>query len=194
LRCVGDQVIGKGGCSVPIRHAADNLTIQPVVNTGSRYRLDADLLDIDTWTLADALSQAAATTDPADRIAALRRAADAHTGTLADGCDYDWIDQAREQHRRYGIRARIHLADLLAATDPHEAATLTHAAAELDPYNDELARHAMRAAARIGDTPAVRGHLNQLRAALDEIDEEPSAETLALATQLLHEAPGPNGR
>ena len=169
-----------------IRLAAADPTVQPVVNSGSRYHLDGNLLDIDAWTMVDALTQAAAATGPAARIAALRRAVDAHTGVLAEGCDYDWIEQAREQHRRHGIRARMHLAELLAATDAHEAADLIGTAAGLDPYNEDLARRAMRAA-------AVRGHLDQLRAALDEIDEEPSPETLTLATRLRHEGHGQHG-
>jgi hypothetical protein len=65
------------------------------------------LLDIDAWVLTDALQQAAATSDPAVSAAALRRAVDAHAGILAEGCDYDWLEQPREQHRRYGMRARL---------------------------------------------------------------------------------------
>jgi DNA-binding SARP family transcriptional activator len=170
-----------------LRQAAGDSSIQPVVNTGGRYHLDADLLDIDAWTLVDALRRAAATDDPAQRIAALREAVDVHGGILADGCDYDWIDQPREQHRRHGIRARLHLADLLADVHPLGAAELLVAAADLDPCNDEFARRAMRALARIGDAASIRAQLRKLRAALDDIDEEPSAETIALAAHLQHD-------
>src|SRR5207248_8171938 len=40
--------------------------LQPVVNTGGRYHLNPDLVDIDWWTVQDTL--AAATTDVAHRI------------------------------------------------------------------------------------------------------------------------------
>jgi DNA-binding SARP family transcriptional activator len=171
-----------------IRQAAGDTSIQPVVNTGGHYHLDPDLLDIDAWALTDALQRAAATTDPADRVAALRQAVDAHTGMLAEGCDYDWIEEAREQHRRHGIRARLHLADLLAAADPRQAAELTQDAAQLDPYSEDIARRAIRALARDGDTGGVRAQLQTLRAAVDDIDEVPSTETIELAAQLQRDA------
>jgi len=177
-----------------IRQAAADKDIQPVVNTGSRYHLDPDVVDLDVWTLTEALRQAGAATDPAARIAALRAAVDAHTGTLADGYDYDWIEQPREQLRRHGIRARLHLADLTAGTDPRQAADLTQAAAALDPYNENLARQAMRALARIGDAAAIRTQLQRLREALDDIDEEPSADTIALAAELYRRTTNAGGR
>jgi DNA-binding SARP family transcriptional activator len=167
-----------------IRQAAADKDIQPMVNTGSRYHLDPNLLDIDVWRLIGALRQATATTDPAARITALRHAVEAHTGGLADGYDYDWIEQPREQLRRHGIRARLHLAELLAGTQPRTTADLTVTAAGLDPFNEDLARQAMRALATVGDAAGIRAQLQRLRGALDEIDEEPSGETIALAAQL----------
>src|SRR5438034_10239133 len=118
---------------------------------------------------------------------ALQAAVDAHTGALADEQDYDWIEQPREQLRRHGIRARLHLADLTAGTNPRQAADLTQAAAALDPYNEDLARQAMRALAHIGDAAAIHAQLQRLRTALDDIEEEPSSETIALAAQLHRE-------
>ncbi|GAA4262811.1 hypothetical protein GCM10022255_101680 [Dactylosporangium darangshiense] len=167
-----------------IRHAAADTTIQPVINTGGRYHLDPNHLDLDVWQLIDALRQASTTTEPGTRATLLRQAIDAHTGPLAQGHDYDWIEPPREQLRRHGIRARLNLAELITADDPRGAADLIHAAAALDPINEDLARHAMRAIARLGDAEAVRDVLQHLRAALDDIDEQPSPDTIALATQL----------
>jgi DNA-binding SARP family transcriptional activator len=171
-----------------IKHAAgvtkDDKGFQPVVNTGSRYHLNPDAVDIDVWRLIDLLRRVGTITDSTAKATLLRQAVDAYTGTLADGHDYDWIDQPREQLRRYGIRARLDLAALLGDTEPATAADLVHAAAQLDPINEDLARQAMRAMARVGDAAAVRAVLQQLRAALDDIDEEPSAETIAVAAQL----------
>jgi DNA-binding SARP family transcriptional activator len=157
---------------------------QPVVNTGSRYHLNPDLLDIDVWHLVDLRRRAGATTDPAARATLLREAVDASTGTLAEGYAYDWIAQPREQLRRHSIRATLDLATLLGDAEPATAADLLRAASQLDPINEDLARRTMRALARIGDAAAVRTVLQQLRTALDDIDEEPSAETIALAAQL----------
>ncbi|MGI5243403.1 hypothetical protein [Dactylosporangium sp. CA-139066] len=67
------------------------------------------------WQLTDALRQASTTTEPTSRAALLRQAIDAHTGPLAQGHDYDWIEPPREQLRRHGIRARLSLAQLITA-------------------------------------------------------------------------------
>jgi DNA-binding SARP family transcriptional activator len=174
-----------------IKHAAgvtkDNKGFQPVVNTGSRYHLNPDAVDIDVWRLVDLLRRAGATNDPTMKATLLRQAVDTHTGTLAYTQDYDWIDQPREQLRRYRIRARLDLAALLNDTEPATAADLLRAAAALDPANEEVARQAMRALARVGDAAAVRAVLQQLRAALDDIEEEPSAEIIAVAAQWQHD-------
>jgi DNA-binding SARP family transcriptional activator len=176
-----------------IRQAAGDDKTEPVINTGGRYVLNNDVVDIDLWRMSDALRRAGAANDPAARIAALREAVDVHTGGLADGHDYDWIEQPREQIRRHGVRARLHLANLLADHDPTQAATLAQAAADLDPYNEAAARHAMKTLARIGDAAGIRTRLQRLREALDEIDEEPSGETIALAAQLQRQMSGTNG-
>jgi DNA-binding SARP family transcriptional activator len=179
-----------GDLRARIRQAAGDDQIQPVINTGGRYHLNPDLLDIDVWRLVDALRQAGAATDPTIRITALQQAVDADTGDLSAGFDYDWIDRPREQLRRQGFRARLHLADLLAGTDPRQAADLAKAAATLEPYNEEVARQAMRVLARAGDAAGVRAQLQRLRDALTETDVEPSGETIALAAQLQREITG----
>ncbi|MET8149108.1 BTAD domain-containing putative transcriptional regulator [Actinoplanes sp. NPDC049668] len=166
-----------------IRQAAGDTTIQPVVNTGGRYHLNPTLLDIDVWRLNDTLRRAR-TADPDDRTELLRQAIDVHTGTLAQGYDYEWIEPAREHFRRCGIRSRLELADLLAPHDQAAATSLLHAAAALDPTNEDLARRVMRACAQTGDRTGIRAVLQQLQEALHGIDEEPSEETLALAAQL----------
>jgi DNA-binding SARP family transcriptional activator len=176
-----------------IREAAGDKdkAIQPVVNTGGRYHLNPKLLDIDVWRLVDALRQAGATTDPDARIAALQRAVDTHTGTLAAGQDYDWIEQPREQLRRHGVRARISLAEMLSTRgDVRNTVELLRAAADLDPINEDLARQAMHALAETGDAAGIRARLQRLRTALHDIDEQPSSETVALASRLLHQIGG----
>jgi DNA-binding SARP family transcriptional activator len=171
-----------------IHQAAGDRDQQPVVNTGGRYHLDPTLVDVDAWRFEDAVRQAGTATDPAQRLNALHAAVAAHSGPLAEGRDYHWLEPAREQLRRNGIRARLHLADLVSAREPYLAAELTTAAAELDPTSEELARLAMTAQAHIGDVAAVRAQLRQLRSALRSIDEEPSPEIVSLATHLQQQA------
>lgn len=187
-----------------IRQAAGDSTIQPVVNTGSRYHLDPHLADPDVWRLVDTLHRAAATDDPATKATLLRGAIEAHSNDdiLARGHDYDWIDQPRERLRRYMIQGRLDLAELVACDQPNMAADLVRAAARLDPINETIAQQAMRAIARVGDAEGVRAVLRCLRTALEDIDEEPTDETVTLASDLQrqahqgerHEDPEPAGQ
>lgn len=174
-----------------IRQAANDTNSQPVINTGGRYHLNPDLVEVDLWRLTDTVQAANVSTDQA-RIDELREAVDLHAGDLAAGFDYDWIDTPRHQVRRHGINARMQLAHLLADTDPRRAAELTEAAADLEPDDENLAQHAIRALARAGHTTAIPARLHTLRAALADIDEEPSDETTTLAAHLT--ASAPNGK
>jgi DNA-binding SARP family transcriptional activator len=164
-----------------LRHAAGDRHVQPVINTGGRYHLNPDLVDVDLWTFTDELHAATTSSDPATH---LRRAVDRHTGPLADGLDADWLTPHREHYRRLAVRARLRLADLLTDTDPTLAADLATAAAAADPHNDATTRHGMHAATRIGDQPRAAALFSRLVIALRDIDTEPAAETLALARHL----------
>lgn len=137
------------------------------------------------------MRDAAAAKDPARRQAALRRAVELHTGILADGCDFDWLQTPREHARRQGLRARVHLAELLAADLPEQSAALLQEAADIDPLAENIAQRAMRAHAATGNTTAVRALFEKLTAALDAIDEEPSAETVQLLRELAHTSTQP---
>jgi len=155
--------------------------IEPVINTGGHYHLDPALLRVDWWTVLDAYAHVATATDDTNRLAHLQTAIAAATGGLADGNDYEWIDTDREHVRRHLIKIHAQAADLLADTDPHQARSLCDTACDLDPLSDELARRAMRAAAAVGDTAAIRQRLTHLRHALDDagIDIDPATEQLA---------------
>ncbi|WP_433221840.1 BTAD domain-containing putative transcriptional regulator [Dactylosporangium sp. CS-047395] len=159
-------------------------TIEPVVNMGSRYHLNPDVVDVDLWRLDDALGAAAAATDPAERLRHLRAAVGIPPEPLAADRPYDWIDLHREHARRQHIRGRVRLAALLGEADPPAAAELLQAAADLDPLHEELARRALRGLAAIGDITAIANRLERLRAALATIGEQPGAETLTLVAEL----------
>ncbi|MDG6107666.1 LysM peptidoglycan-binding domain-containing protein [Dactylosporangium aurantiacum] len=165
-----------------VRRAAGDGSIQAVHNPGGRYILNTDVLDIDAWQLADALTT---TPDSPGREALLRAAVAVHTDELAGDAPYAWIEAARERCRRQGITARQQLADLVAATNPAEAAALLDAAADIDPYSDTLAQAAITASATLGATDAATRRYQQLRAALADIGEQPDPATTTLAETVL---------
>ncbi|WP_223884553.1 AfsR/SARP family transcriptional regulator [Micromonospora craniellae] len=107
----------------------------------------------------------------------------AYGGALADGFDYEWIEVHREGIRRQALDA--HLALAATTTDPAEALTVLDTAIRHDPYAEPLYQQAMR-------THAALGHLNEIRALhrtltrrLDEIDADPSEDTIDLAERLI---------
>jgi DNA-binding SARP family transcriptional activator len=175
-----------------IRDAYGRRDIEPVVNTGGRYHLNPAIVEVDWWTVQDAL--ASATTDTSSRCDQLRRAVDAFGGPLAEGCAYDWLPDVEEQVRRQGIIAYLQLAEMVADTDPNQAAQLLDQATTLDRYNEDLARRAMRAYARLQDDDAVRAHHHRIRVALEELDLEPDPRTDTLATDLLRDTGAPPPR
>jgi DNA-binding SARP family transcriptional activator len=177
-----------------IRQAIGDSSVNPIINPGGRYILNPDTVNVDAWTLVDALQEAKTAPTPEAKITALRQAVEAHTGILAEGCDYDWIAESRERMRRRGIRARLGLADLIAESEPERAADLLRTAANLDPYSDDLARRALRAYARLGNVEAIRRQLDQLRTALEEINEQPTDETTHLASALVRQLTGSEKR
>ena len=150
------------------------------------FSLDGDAFDLDVWQLRDALTQAQVTTDPAVRIAALRRAVDAYTGEFAQGCDYYWAEPYRQALRNQALDAALDLAQALTATGQHDqAAQVLQNAITLHPHAEQLYQHAMRAHAARGDLTAVRTLRRTLTQHLAEIDAQPSDETVALADRLV---------
>ncbi|MEV4515637.1 BTAD domain-containing putative transcriptional regulator [Dactylosporangium sp. NPDC049525] len=179
-----------------IRTAAGDHSVQPVINTGSRYHLNPDLLDIDAWRLDDALSTARhnPTRQQTALQTALRAAVAAHTGDLAGDLPYAWIEADRHACRQQGITARRQLAELVRTNDPGEAADLLDQAADLQPADDALARDAITALAHAGDTERVTARWERLRSALADIGEQPEAASVALYTQIQGRSSTPAGR
>lgn len=154
--------------------AIDDTTAQPVVNTGGRYHLNADVVDVDLWYFEDAARRAASCDGPADRQEALESAISVIGDELAQRHDYHWLEPVRERQRRIAIQSQLHLADLVAAHDPQRAANLTQSAVAMDPTNEEVSRLAMKAHQRAGDQTAADAELRRLRTALRDIGETPS--------------------
>ncbi|MET7672437.1 LysM peptidoglycan-binding domain-containing protein [Micromonospora luteifusca] len=159
----------------------DTPKIEPVINTGGRYHLDPNLLDVDWWTVEDSYARVATAVDDGDRLAHLHSAIAAASGGLADGSTYEWIDTDREHARRCLVKIYAQAAGLHLGSDPAAALSLYDSARALDPLSDELARRAMRTAARLGDAVGVRERLVALRRELGDagIDVDPDTEDLA---------------
>ncbi len=147
------------------------LETNAVINTGSYYTLNSELLDIDLWQLQDLINAAKNTGDNDTRIRLLRQAIGLHAGMLAGDRDYPWADVIRHQIQRHGVRPRLHLAQLVGESDPAEAARIIGEAADLDPISEDLAQRAMRAHATAGNADSVRARLRALRTALEDIDQ-----------------------
>jgi DNA-binding SARP family transcriptional activator/LysM repeat protein len=151
-----------------------------------QYRLHRAAFDIDLWRLQGAVAEAAGASDPAQQIVALRRAVDAYTAPLADTSrGYDWAEPYRENIRRQALNAALTLADLL--DDHDQALAVLDTAMTHHPHTEELYRAAMRRHGQRGDLDAVRQVQRTLTQALEDLDAEPSDETIELLDDLLAE-------
>ncbi|WP_203729914.1 AfsR/SARP family transcriptional regulator [Paractinoplanes durhamensis] len=100
-----------------------------------RYVLERAGLEVDLWTMLDAVADAAAASDQQARVAALRRAVDAYTGPFADGAGYLWLTGYRYLIRREYVEAVVALADNLAGP----ARAVLEEGRQHHPYDERLA-------------------------------------------------------
>jgi DNA-binding SARP family transcriptional activator len=159
-----------------------------------RYRLPAQVVEIDLWTLRRECAHARRAANPTERVAALRRACEAYRGELAAGREYEWVTAHREAARQLALDAHTSLADAIAGNDPGEAARLLLKAVEVDPMAEAVYRQAMRACHRTGDAATIRALLRHLAGQLDTVGGEPADETIELAEKLradLDQQPSP---
>lgn len=119
-----------------------------VVRRDDRYRLNPDLATVDLWDLHTAVHTAATTTGTT-RLTALRRVTDLHTGELAAGAGWPCLTPHGEPARRHTLDAYTTLAE--AASDPHDAITLLHAALDIEPLNTALHHTLITASRGLGD-------------------------------------------
>ncbi|BCY08903.1 LysM peptidoglycan-binding domain-containing protein [Actinoplanes sp. L3-i22] len=160
--------------------------VDPVINTGGRYHLNAELVDVDWWRIVDAHRAATTAGDDQTRLRHLRTAITAAAGrTLGADTAYEWIDTDRERARRLLIRIHLQAAGLLAGTDAQTARGWHETASDYDPMSEELARHAMQAAADLGDADGVRHRREQLHRALADAGIDADTDTDRFAAALL---------
>jgi DNA-binding SARP family transcriptional activator len=180
-----------------LRSATGRPDLKVLERTNERYRVDADLVDVDLWRFQRALADTRDATSTADKLAALERAAAAYGGDLLTHTDYTWAEPARVDLRGRAVDTLARLAELRdQAGDRHGALAALERAITVDPDCEELYRRLMRLQADLGDPDAVRRTYRRLRAhLLDELDVEPDPTTQELYERLLakHRRRHPSG-
>ena len=152
---------------------------------GDRWRVNPALVDADVWRFQAALAAVAAATDERARLEALTRAAAAYGGTLLEGADYDWPEEAREELRRQAADVAGRLAELRErAGDLDGAIGALEDGAHWDVYNEELHQRIMRLQARLGRLDAVRRTYTRLQERLADLGADPDEATERLFGEL----------
>ncbi|GGS59696.1 transcriptional regulator [Actinokineospora fastidiosa] len=165
--------------------AATDGALADVVLVGEgRYRLDAELVEVDYWSFAAAVAARRAATTDQQRVEAYRHIVDSYRGPLADGLSTEWIETAREAIRRDAIDAVAALARALVDQDPQQTLDLLEIARAFDPHNELIYRDIMRLQERLGQLDAIPRTLTLLTTRLTEVDERPTPQTIGLAERL----------
>ncbi len=171
-----------------IHTATSGAVTDLVLATDGRFRLDPQQVDVDYWHFVDAVTTRRTAAGQDERIAAYRRIVAGYQGTLAEGMDTEWIYPAREATRRDALDAVAALARALVDADPQHTLDLLETARAFDPHNELLYRDIMRLQHRLGRPDAIARTLSLLTTRLAEIDEQPTPQTVELATRLQHPA------
>lgn len=157
-----------------------------LIRDGDHYRLDRSQVSVDLDRLELLLANLA-DRDSEDALPLLERALSLFGSEPLLGLDRPWAEN--EQRRLHAIllelleqAATAHLA----AGNPTQALTNAENGLAYEPYNEKLARLAMRAEAELGLRSAVASRYESLRQLLDEqLGLEPHSETKRLYRRLL---------
>ncbi|GIF98759.1 hypothetical protein Cci01nite_38530 [Catellatospora citrea] len=160
------------------RRASGDTTRNAVPNPGGRYRLDPHLVDVDLWQFNTHLDAAARTTDPETRQRHLRQALDLHTGPLADGTDYDWIEPHQHAFASKVIDTLVALAEIVSGHT--EAAELLDRACVLAPANPAVFGQAVKTWQRAERPDRISAAVGRYLDALKELELEVDQDTASL--------------
>ncbi|MFC5829528.1 tetratricopeptide repeat protein [Nonomuraea insulae] len=114
------------------------------------YRLDPRLISVDLWEYEAALEEAKIASGPADRSAALAKAAELCTGELAQGLTAEWVEDQRYPLTRSQADVLAQLAELLAEEDAERALAALERARRLDPDTEETYFRIIRLQLQLG--------------------------------------------
>lgn len=146
---------------------------------GERYRLDADVLDVDLWRFTTAYEQAAREHDEHTRMAMYEAAADAYRGNFADNIDGIWAETVRETLLNRALDVLTGCAELSdKQAAPENALASMERAAELAPYDEAVHRRRILLLGELGRADAAkRIHEAFERRLDDDLETTPDPET-----------------
>ncbi len=168
-----------------VRAATNNDVDSVVHQEDGYYTLDHNVVDVDLWHLNDALHTSRHTPHERERTAAHHHVAELYHGDLAEGISADWLDTMRESLRRDVLDSLATLIRSLRDQNPEQTLSLLEQARTLDRHNEAIYRDIIRTQARLGHHDAITRTLVLLDTAMAEIGSTASAETRALAVELL---------
>ena len=152
-----------------------------------RYRLDRQLVRIDTDELTRLLDEANTATAPTAAAAAVERALALWRGTPLDGADYPWADSDLRRLRATQIDLlRRAGTTRFAAGDARGALAAAERGIAIDQLHEPCWRLALEAEGRLGLREAVTARYDTLKHLLDgRLGLRPEPATTALYRQLL---------
>ncbi|MFC7306803.1 BTAD domain-containing putative transcriptional regulator [Streptomyces monticola] len=145
-----------------------------------REFLDPQLISTDLAEFTAALRQSAVAENVEQRASSLRGALAAYAGPFADGADYVWAEEVRENLYRKAVDATVALADLLTPTRLDEALVLLDRAVEWNPLNEAVYARIIRLQQAEGRDDAAQRTYALLETRLRAIEAEPSPATRSL--------------
>ncbi|PXY25424.1 LysM peptidoglycan-binding domain-containing protein [Prauserella muralis] len=167
-----------------VRAATDDPPHDLIVVHDGYYTLNPDLVTVDLWHLRDALRSYRDASDEAHRHQALERVVDLNHGPLGADITAEWIEAPREALRREILDAISALIRLQGKGRDERKLALLELARGLDEYNEAIYRDIARTLARLGQPDAIPRTQKLLTDTLDEIDERPTRDTIALMQSL----------
>ncbi|MET8763051.1 hypothetical protein [Lentzea sp. NPDC004782] len=159
--------------------ATDGLISNAILNDDGRYQLDRTLVSVDYWQLQRALHEPRLSSASAQRR--LHDVIELYRGDLAEDLLVTWIEPLREATRRDVLDALSTLLRAHGDADQEMTLSLLEHTRKLDRYNEGVYRDIIRTQARLGQYAAIPRTIALLTTTLDEIDQEPSTDTLNLA-------------
>ncbi|WP_394617368.1 BTAD domain-containing putative transcriptional regulator [Lentzea sp. JNUCC 0626] len=169
-----------------LRNTLSNVTnsTNAIITANGTFALNPDEATVDYWTFHSANTRRRLASTARQRIDADRGIVEAYAGPLADGMSTNWLETAREAIRRDALDAVSDLARALVADNPEQTLDLLETARAFDPHNELLYRDIMRLQGKIGRLEAIPRTLTLLTTRLAEIGDQPSPQSLELATRL----------
>jgi DNA-binding SARP family transcriptional activator len=154
---------------------------------GEQYQLNRNEISVDVDRLEQLLANLGRGSDASEQLPLLEQALALFSGEPLSGSDFPWAEN--EQRRLHAIRLDLFERcgrALLARGDPAGALSRAEEGLGSEPYNEKLARLAMRAEASLGLRKAVVHRYERLSEILGEqLGLEPHVETRRLYRQLL---------